>query len=76
MVDSEYSQGGYKFFKKIRIGAKIKNPEMIRFVPDHLKNKTMYKYVVKKLPFVIDTFLISIKLKKCVIKLLYKMVEH
>ena len=49
---------------------------MIRFVPDHLKNKTMYKCVVKKLPFVIDTFLISIKLKKCVIKLLYKMVEH
>ena len=54
MVDSEYSRGNYKSLK-ISIGAIaiIKNPEMLRFVPDHLKTKRTCKNAVKKLPFVI-----------------------
>ena len=31
----------------------MKNPEMLKFVPDHLKTKNMCEHVVKKLPFVI-----------------------
>ena len=38
MVDSEYSTDNVKF-SKISIGAVIKNPEMLKFVPDHLKPK-------------------------------------
>ena len=30
-----------------------KNPEMLKFVPDHLLTKNMYKNAVKKLQFVI-----------------------
>ena len=52
MVDSEYSTDYYKY-TKISIGAIIKNPEMLRLVPDHLKTKKMCKYVVKKFSFVI-----------------------
>ena len=51
MVCSEYSSDNYKFLL-ISIGAIIKNPEMVRFVLDHLKTKKMCKNVVKKLPFV------------------------
>ena len=29
------------------------NPEMLKFVPDHLKTKKMFKNAVKKLPFFI-----------------------
>ena len=28
----------------------MKNPEMLRFIPDHLKTKKMYKHAVKKFP--------------------------
>ena len=28
----------------------MKNPEMLKFVPDHLKTKNMCKHAVKKLP--------------------------
>ena len=38
MVDSEYSMGIYKPVK-ISIGAVMENPEMLKFVPDHLKTK-------------------------------------
>ena len=31
----------------------MKNPETLRFVPDHLDTKKMCKNVVKKLPFVL-----------------------
>ena len=31
----------------------MKDPEMLRLVPDHLTIKTMYKNTVKKLPFII-----------------------
>ena len=35
----------------INIGTVMKNPVMLRFVPDHLKTKKMCKHVVKKLPY-------------------------
>ena len=31
----------------------MRNPEMLKFVPNHLKTKKMCKYAVKKLPFLI-----------------------
>ena len=52
MVDSEYSTDDYKYSKK-SIGTIIKNPEMLKFVPDHLKTKNMCKHAVIILPFVI-----------------------
>ena len=36
---------------KISIGAIIKDPEVLRLVPDHLKTDKMCKHTVKKLPF-------------------------
>ena len=38
MVDSEYSTNNYKSIK-ISIETVMKNSEMLKFVPDHLKNK-------------------------------------
>ena len=52
MVDSEYSKCDYKS-SNISMGAVMKNPDMIKFVPDHLKTKKLCNYAVKKLPFVI-----------------------
>ena len=68
MFDSEYNTDSFKSLK-ISNGAIIKNPEMLRFVPDHLNTKKMRKHTVKKLSFVISMFLIDIKLKKGVTKL-------
>ena len=36
MVDSEHSTDDYKS-PKISIGAIMKNPKMLKFIPDHLK---------------------------------------
>ena len=33
----------------ISIGVVMRNPEIIKFVPDHLKTKKMCKHAVKKL---------------------------
>ena len=52
MVDGEYSMDIYKSVK-ISIGTVMKNPEMLKFVPDHLKTKKMCKHSVEKLPFLI-----------------------
>ena len=52
MAESEYSRDNYKALK-ISIGTIIKNPEMAKFIPDHLKGNKMCKNAVKKLPFVI-----------------------
>ena len=68
MVDSEYSTGDYKS-SKISIKEVMKNPEMLKFVPDHLKTKQICNYVVKNLPLCKDMSLINIRLKKCLIKL-------
>ena len=52
MVYVKYSQGNCKSLK-ISIGAIMKNPKMLRFVPDDLKTKKMCKNAVKKLLFLI-----------------------
>ena len=49
MVHSEYNMGIYKS-AKISIGTVMKNPEMLKFIPDHLKTKKLCKHVVKKSP--------------------------
>ena len=48
MADSEYSMGIYKS-AKISIGTVLRNQAMLKFVPDHLKTKKMYKDAVKKI---------------------------
>ena len=50
MIDSEYSMEIFKSWN-ISIGTVMKNPEMLKFVPDHVKTKKMFKHVVKKLPY-------------------------
>ena len=37
----------------INIGIVMKNPEMLKFVPDYLKTKKMCKHAVKKLPYLL-----------------------
>ena len=50
MVDSEYRMDIYKS-AKINIGTVVRKPEMLKFIPDHLKTKNMYKHAVKNLPY-------------------------
>ena len=38
----------------INIGAVMKNTEMLKFVPDHLKTKKICKRAVKKLPYILS----------------------
>ena len=52
MVDSEYSTDNYNS-SNISIGVATKNPEILTFLPNNLKTKTMCKHAVKKLPCVI-----------------------
>ena len=47
MVDREHSTNIYKSLKIIT-GVVMKNPEVLKFVPDHLKTKEMHKHTVKK----------------------------
>ena len=49
MVDS---MDIYKYLN-ISIGTVKKNPEMLKFVPDHLKTEKMCKHAVKKLPYLL-----------------------
>ena len=37
----------------ISIGTVMKNPEMLKFVPDHLKTKKTCKHAVKRLPYLL-----------------------
>ena len=52
MVDSEYSMDIYNSLKII-IGTAMKNPELLKFVPDHLKTEKLCQYAVKKLPYLL-----------------------
>ena len=45
----------------ISIGTVMKNPEMIKFVPDHLKTKKMCKHAVKKLSYLLRYLLYQYK---------------
>ena len=65
MIESENSPDKYKTWK-ISIRQIIKNPEMVKFVPDHFKTKKVCKNVIKKLSFVI---MINMRLKKCAVNL-------
>ena len=42
----------YKFLNISTITV-MKNPEMLKFVPNHLKTKNMCKHAVKKLPYLL-----------------------
>ena len=46
MVDSEYSIHTYKSVK-ISIGTVTRNPEMLEFVPYHLKIKNLCKHAIR-----------------------------
>ena len=61
MVDSEYNMNIYKSI--ISIEAVMKNSEMLKVVPDHLKSRKIGRNVVKTYYL----FLIDIRLNKCVI---------
>ena len=37
----------------VSIGTVMKNPEILKFVPDHLKTTKMCKRAVKKLPYLL-----------------------
>ena len=52
MVDREYNTDNSTSIE-ISIGAIIKNPKMLRIVPDHLKAKKIYKNAIGNVPFVI-----------------------
>ena len=52
MVDIENSKDDYES-PKISTGPIMKNPEMLKFISDLFKTKTMCKHAVTKLPFVI-----------------------
>ena len=56
MVDSDNNFKNYKTLEII-IGTIIKNPEILKFVPNYLKAKKMCKNAVKKLLFVLMCFL-------------------
>ena len=37
----------------INIGTVIKNSEMLKFLPDHLKTKKMCNHTIKKVPYLL-----------------------
>ena len=53
----------------INVATVMKNLEMLRFVPDHLKTKKICKHAVKYYLIYQNTFLVNIRLNKYVIKL-------
>ena len=46
MVDTEYNTENYKS-PKIIIVTIMRNPEILKFVPDHIKTKKICKHAVK-----------------------------
>ena len=54
----------------------MKNPKMLKFLPDHLETKRMCKHVVKKLPFVIRYASDQYKTQQMRDKAILEMVEH
>ena len=52
MIEGGYCTDNYKS-SKISIGAVIKTPEILKFVPDHIETKQTCNYAVKNLSFVI-----------------------
>ena len=65
----------------ISIETVMRNSEMLKFIPDHLKSKKMCKHAVKKLPSVIryvaeSLFLTAAKIKKYVLRQLMITLMH
>ena len=54
----------------ISIVTVTKNPEMLKFVLDHLKTKRMCRHAVKKLPYLLRYVPDQYNINKCVIKLI------
>ena len=57
----------------------MKNPEMLKFVPDHLKTKRMCKHAVKQLRYLLRYFPDQYKIQQMIMQLIkqfQKMVEH
>ena len=52
MIDSEYSTNIFKSLN-ISIRTVMRNPEILKFVPDHLKTKKLCRHAVKKLPYLL-----------------------
>ena len=52
----------------ISIVTVMKNPKMLKFVPDHLKTKKFVSMELKNYFIYGDMFLIDIRLNKCMIK--------
>ena len=75
MFDNEYSMDSYNFIKTSIIKV-MRNQEMLKFVPDHLKIKNCVSMQLKNYLIYQDMLLINTRLNKCVMKLLYIMVEH
>ena len=50
MVDSEYSMDIYKSVK-VSIGAVMRSPEILKFVPDHLNTKKFVNMLLKNYIF-------------------------
>ena len=47
MVNSQYSTNNYKSLNISTGWTVIRNPEMLKFVPDHLKAEVICKHVVE-----------------------------
>ena len=58
------------------IGTVMKNPEMLKFVPDHLKTKRICKHAVKKLPYLLRYVPHWYKTQQMCDKAILKMVEY
>ena len=75
IVDAGYSMDINKS-AKISTGAVMKNREMLKFVPDHLKLKECVNMQLKNYLLWQDMLLINIRLNKCVMKQFQKMAKH
>ena len=58
--------GSINIYKSLNISIRtvMKNPEMLKFVPDYLKTKKMYKHTVKRLPYLLRCFLNQYKIQQ------------
>ena len=75
MVDRECSIDIYESVKT-SIGTVMKNPEMLKLIPEHLKTKKLCKHAVKKLSFLIRCVPDQYKTQQICDKAILEMVEH
>ena len=65
-------------YKSLNINIEIvmKNQEMLKFIPDHLKTKQIRNYPVKRLPSITRYIPDQFKTKKMCNRAIQKMVKH